>query len=187
VQYVTLSVDVTQGCLANQFTPPQDIRYQKYVVGTEPRMKVCKEPSSYQLLTVPSVVGTRQEQAVSALQTAGFTVKVRYDSASTQRTGFVIGQDPSGGNRAEQTSTVSITVAGAGGATATVPDVLGMSQERATKTLADAGFEVTVVKDHECSPSSPSCDYRKGAVWSQSPGADDDAASGSTVTIVVNP
>jgi penicillin-binding protein 1A len=187
VQYVTLSIDITQGCLANQFTPPQDIRYQKYVVGTEPKMKVCKEPSSYQLLPIPSVVGTRQEKAVAALQAAGFTVKVRYDAASTQRTGFVIGQDPSGGDRAEQTSTVSITVAGPGDPTATVPDVLGLSQERATRTLADAGFEVTVVRDHECSPSSPSCDYAKGAVWSQSPGADEDAAPGSTVTIVVNP
>jgi 1A family penicillin-binding protein len=187
VQYVTLKVDITQGCLANQFTPPQDIHYEKYLVGTEPKMKTCKEPSSYQLLAVPSVVGTRQEQAVAALQAAGFTVKVRYDPSSGQRDGFVIGQDPSGGDRALQTSTVTITVAGTGGATATVPDVVGESQERATAALRDAGFEVTVVRDQECSPSDPSCDYRKGAVWSQSPSAGDEAAVGSTVSIVVNP
>jgi penicillin-binding protein 1A len=187
VQYVTLAIDSTQGCLANQFTPPQDIRYQKYVVGTEPKTKVCKEPSSYQLLPVPSVVGTREEQAVATLQAAGFTVKVRNDRSSGQRTGFVIGQDPSGGDRAEQTSTITITVAGSDGTNVTVPDVIGKSQGRASATLANAGFEVTVVKDHECSASSPSCDYRKGAVWSQSPSAGKDAAPGSTVTIVVNP
>jgi penicillin-binding protein 1A len=187
VQYVTLKVDFRQGCLANQFTPPQDIRDERYLVGTEPEMKVCKEPSSYQLLAVPSVVAMRQEQAVAALQGAGFTVKIRYEHASTQRDGFVIGQDPSGGDRALQTSTITITVAGTGGLTATVPDVVGMTRQRATRSLADAGFEVTVVRDQQCSPSSASCEYRKDVVWSQSPGAGDEASPGSTVSIVVNP
>jgi penicillin-binding protein 1A len=187
VQYVTLAVDITQGCLANQYTPPQDVQYQRYVAGAEPRMKVCREPSSYQLLTVPSVVGMREEQAVSALGTAGFTVKVRYDRASGERPGFVVGQNPSGGERAEQTSTVTITVAGRGAGTATVPDVVGSTRREAVATLSDAGFDVTVVRDQECSPSSLSCDYKKDVVWSQSPQADDEAEPGSTVTIVVNP
>jgi penicillin-binding protein 1A len=187
IQYVTLAIDITQGCLANQFTPPQDVQYQRYVAGSEPKVKVCREPSGYQLLTVPSVVGMREGQAVSALTAAGFTVRVSYDRVSGERSGFVIGQSPSGGDRAEQTSTVTITVARREAASATVPDVVGSMQHAAAATLSDAGFDVTVVKDHECSPSSPSCDYRKGVVWSQSPSAEDRADPGSTVTIVVNP
>jgi penicillin-binding protein 1A len=187
VLFVTISIDVTQGCLANQFTPPQDIRTEQYVVGTEPKLKVCKEPSSYQLLTVPSVVGLRQQQAVSTLQGAGFTVRVRYDPTSDQRRGFVIGQDPSGGDRATQTSTVTITVAGPNGETAGVPNVVGMREDRATTVLANAGFEVEVVDDRQCDRADPSCDYRRGVVWSQSPAGGKDAAAGSTVTIVVNP
>ncbi len=187
VQYVTLRIDVTQGCLANQYTPPQDIQLQRYLVGSEPKLKVCKEPSSYQLLTVPSVVGMREALAVAALRNAGFTVRVRYDPSSDQRVGSVIGQDPSGGDRAMQTSTVTITVAGSGGATDAVPDVVGMKRGRASTTLSNAGFDVKIVQDAECQPSDPSCDYRAGVVWSQSPDAGKQAQVGSTVTIVVNP
>jgi membrane peptidoglycan carboxypeptidase len=187
VQYVTVNVDIMQGCIANQFTPPQDIRVERYLVGSEPKMKVCKEPSSYQMLTVPSVVGLRQQQAVAELQGAGFTVRIRYDPASGQRDGSVIGQDPSGGDRALQTSTVTITVAGTGGVTATVPDVVGLARQRATSALLEGGFDVTVVRDRECDPADASCDYRKGVVWSQSPSAGGEAEAGSTVTIVVNP
>jgi penicillin-binding protein 1A len=187
IQYVTISIDITQGCLANQYTPPQDIHAEQYVVGTEPHLKVCKEPTSYQMLAVPSVVGLRQEQAVAALQRAGFTVKLRYDPGSTQRPGFVIGQDPSGGEHAQQTSTVTITISGTDGTTTGVPDVVGMTVDRATTTLANAGFEVSVTKDRQCDPAAASCDNRKGVVWSQSPAAGTDAPTGTTVVVSVNP
>jgi penicillin-binding protein 1A len=186
VQYVSISIDITQGCLANQFTPPQNIRTDTYVVGTEPKLKVCKEPTSYQLLAVPSVVGLRREQAVSALRSAGFTVRVRFDTASSERAGVVIGQSPSGGEQAKQTSTVTITVSGGSGETARVPDVVGMRENRATTVLANAGFEVSVVHEQQCDPPD-ACDYHAGAVWSQSPPGGRDAQTGSTVTIVVNP
>jgi membrane peptidoglycan carboxypeptidase len=187
IQYVTISIDVTQGCLANQYTPPQDIRTEQYVVGTEPHLRVCKEPSSYQTLAVPSVVGLRQDQAVAALQSAGFTVKLRYDPSSMQRNGFVIGQDPSGGDRAQQTSTVTITISGTDRTTTGVPDVVGMTLDRATTALANAGFEVSVTKDRQCNRADTGCDYRKGVVWSQSPAAGNDATSGTTVVVTVNP
>jgi penicillin-binding protein 1A len=187
IQYVTISIDVTQGCLANQYTPPQDIHTEQYVVGTEPHLKVCTEPSSYQTLAVPSVVGLRQDEAVAALQNAGFTVKLRYDPSSMQRDGFVIGQDPSGGERAQQTSTVSITISGTDRTATGVPDVVGMTLDRATTTLANAGFEVSVTKDRQCNRADTGCDYRKGVVWSQSPSAGKDAPSGTTVVVTVNP
>ena len=57
IEYVTLRVDVTQGCLANPFTPPEDIDVLQYVAGSEPTLAVCTQPTEYQLLVVPSVIG----------------------------------------------------------------------------------------------------------------------------------
>ena len=48
VEYVTLRVDVTQGCLANPYTPPRDIDVLQYVAGAEPTLEVCTQPTSYQ-------------------------------------------------------------------------------------------------------------------------------------------
>jgi hypothetical protein len=96
------------GCVANPFTPPQNIETKQYISGTEPT-KVCKEPSSYQYLTVPSVIGLRQGEATSLLRASGFNVSVEY-VASSQPAGTVVAQDPSGGEKAQQTSTVMISV-----------------------------------------------------------------------------
>ena len=110
VDYVTLRVDVTRGCLANPYTPPQDIDVLQYPAGSEPTYEVCTEPSSYQLLVVPSVIGLGRQAAISALHSAGFTVAMVL-APSDQPSGTVIAQDPGGGSRLIQTGTVTITVA----------------------------------------------------------------------------
>jgi hypothetical protein len=74
VDYVTLRVDVTRGCLANPYTSPQDIDVLQYPAGSEPAYEVCTEPSSYQLLVVPSVIGLERQAAISTLHSVGFTV-----------------------------------------------------------------------------------------------------------------
>jgi penicillin-binding protein 1A len=186
VDYVTLRVDVTQGCLANQYTPPQDIESYQYVNGSEPDLEVCTEPSSYQQLTVPSVIGLLREAAVAALHAAGFNVAVEY-APSDQRDDVVIDQEPRGGSSLVQTGTVTITVARGQPEPemADVPNVIGMGQAAATSALRGAGFEVAVLREAECDPSDPSCVYLPGVVWAQSPTGR--AEVGSTVTIRVNP
>ena len=132
VDYVTLRVDVTQGCLANPYTPPGDIDVVQ-VAGAEPTLEVCAEPSSYQLLVVPSVIGLEGQAATTALHNAGFTVAMVL-APSDQPAGTVVSQDPGGGSRQIQTGTVTITVAK--GATepspapdlASVPNVIGMQR-----------------------------------------------------------
>ena len=191
IEYVTLRVDVTQGCLANPFTPPADVRTFQYIVGTEPDKKVCKEPSSYQSLTVPSVVGLLKDAAITALHNAGFNVSIVFEPSSGQPEGTVLSQDPSGGSQLLQTATVTITVAkgspSPSPSIATVPDVVGLTRGAASAALQGAGFVVSVVLQQECDPADPLCDYRQGLVWTQSPGGGRRAAIGSTVTIVVNP
>jgi penicillin-binding protein 1A len=110
VQYVNVSVDVTQDplCLPNQYTLPQNIDSLPFIEGTEPT-KTCREPSSAQQVSVPSVIGMAQSAAEQLLQRAGFFVEVRV-ADSTQPVGTVIAQSPQAGTSAYQTSTVTITV-----------------------------------------------------------------------------
>jgi hypothetical protein len=186
VEYVTLRVDVTRGCLANQYTPPQDIDTYQYVAGTEPSLETCTEPTSYQQLTVPSVIGLDKETATTRLHAAGFNVAVEF-AESDEREGTVIGQDPKGGSSLMQTGTVTITVARGTPEQelVEVPNVIGMGQAAATSTLEAAGFEVVVSRDPQCDPADPGCDYVPGVVWSQQPSGL--AEPGATVTISVNP
>ncbi|HEX6230591.1 MAG TPA: transglycosylase domain-containing protein [Actinomycetota bacterium] len=188
VEYITLRVDVTRGCLANPYTLPQDVKTYRYVAGTEPDLQVCTEPSSFQLLTVPSVIGLREGAAVASLRSAGFTVAVER-APSDQPDGTVIDQDPQAGSRLIQTGTVTITVSEAEPEPieVRVPDVVGASRGAATSTLRQAGFRVAVASDPECDPQDPDCDYRPGVVWSQSPAGGESAPEGSTVTVRVNP
>jgi membrane peptidoglycan carboxypeptidase len=191
IEYVTLRVDVTRGCLANPYTLPKDIRTYRYVAGTEPTLEVCTEPSSYQLLVIPSVIGLEEEEAASQLRFSGFTVAVAY-VASDQPDGIVIAQDPKPGGQLIQNGTVTITVARTEPspeppAKVAVPDVVGMTRGAATSTLRRTGFVVSVTLQPECDPEDPACDYRPGVVWSQTPAGGRTAPEGSTVTIVVNP
>jgi penicillin-binding protein 1A len=110
VSYVNVAVDTTQDplCLPNQYTLPQNIDTVPFIQGTQPT-KTCREPSSAQRVSVPSVMGLGQRAAEDLLERAGFYVDVRL-AGSTQPVGTVIAQSPQAGTSAEQTSTVTITV-----------------------------------------------------------------------------
>ena len=194
VEYVTLRVDVTQGCLANPFTPPQDIDVLQFVAGSEPTLGVCTQPTEYQLLTVPSVIGLDRQAAIATLHGAGFNVAVVLEPPD-QPDGIVIGQDPAAGDRLIQTGTVTITVAkgepepspSPDPEIVTVPNVVGMGQAGATAALTQAGLGVSVSFAQVCDPADPACDYQQGVVWAQSPDGGAEVEAGTTVTIFVNP
>jgi penicillin-binding protein 1A len=191
IHYVTLRVDVKRGCLANRFTPPQDIDVNQWPAGSEPDYEVCTEPSSYQLLVVPSVIGMERQAAIAKLHNAGFTVAMVV-VPSDQPTGSVIAQDPRSGSKLVQTGTVTITVADGAAPSPepvaiTVPTVLGLSRGDASAVLRQAGFHVSVSVQQECDPNSEGCDDRQGVVWSQAPNGGVQANQGATVTIVVSP
>jgi penicillin-binding protein 1A len=191
VDYVTLRVDVTQGCLANPYTPPGDIDVLRFPAGAEPTLEVCTEPSSSQLPVVPSVIGLDRQAATSALHNAGFVVATVFVQSDRQP-GTVIAQDPGGGSRLILTGTVTITVAkGAPEPSvapdlAPVPNVVGMRRGAAEAAIRQAGF-VASVSYAKCDPDDHACDDRQGVVWSQSPDAGAQRERGSTVTIFANP
>ena len=109
-RYISVAVDITQDpyCLPNQYTLMQNVQVLQFVGGTQPQ-QTCTSPTSLQLATVPSAIGLLQSDAEQQLQSAGFLVKVVV-TRSTQPPGTVIYQDPSAGDTAYPTSTITITV-----------------------------------------------------------------------------
>jgi eukaryotic-like serine/threonine-protein kinase len=126
-------------------------------------------------VAVPNVVGQPESVAESTLQAKGFVVSVVPNPASTQPSGTVISQSPSGGT-APPGSKVTITVSGGA---VSVPSVIGDSQQTANQILVTAGFTVTVQQ------GAGPAQYANGTVFSQQPTAGSTAPKGTTVTIFV--
>ena len=84
--------------------------------------------------TVPQVVGMSEEDARAELERAGFAVEVEYRAGDGDY-GTVLSCDPAEGRRADPSAGVRLVVAGE----RTVPAVVGLSEEEATRALYDAG------------------------------------------------
>lgn len=91
---------------------------------------------------VPDVVGNPQSRAVTALESAGYTVDASYVFSASKASGLVQSQTPSGGTPAEFGSTVSITVLTGTPATieVTMPSVVGLTQKEAEDKVRAAGL-----------------------------------------------
>ncbi|MEA2241284.1 MAG: eukaryotic-like serine/threonine-protein kinase [Solirubrobacteraceae bacterium] len=152
-------------------TPPARSQYAE---GTTVRIEVSTGPEQ---LTVPSVTGKTEDDARTVLDQAGFKVAVQQQEDSKKDPGTVLAQNPASG-QAARGSTITITVAIAP-KQITVPDVVGRSQNTATKTLSGRGFEVGV---EEVPVDTADQD---GLVQKQSPAGDKKVDRGSTVTITI--
>ncbi len=127
-------------------------------------------------LPVPNVVGKTTDQARAALDDFKVTVTEKEDDEA--QAGTVIEQDPAEG-RLARGATVRLTIAVESKQIA-VPNVVGRSQNSATKTLSGRGFEVVA---EEVTVDSPNQD---GLVQEQSPTPDGGRVDrGTTVTISV--
>ncbi len=127
---------------------------------------------------VPDVVGKTEDDARSALQTAGLTVTVVEKEDDKADPGTVLSQDPGSGAKAGHGSAITITVATAP-SMVTVPDVVGHSQNKATEALSGRGLKVVPENAPVDSPD------QDGIVQSQDPESGAKRDRGSTVTIQV--
>jgi beta-lactam-binding protein with PASTA domain/tRNA A-37 threonylcarbamoyl transferase component Bud32 len=128
-------------------------------------------------VTVPEVVGVDEPSARAALTREGFDVESSRRSDDKPR-GTVIGQDPAGGSKAEEGSTVQITVSD-GPATARVPPVEGLTYASAKARLEKAGFKVS-------RRDAANDTVERGRVISSTPGEGTEADRGETVELVVS-
>jgi serine/threonine-protein kinase len=126
---------------------------------------------------VPNVVGQDEATATQILRDADFVVEVQRANSNDVASGFVISQDPPGG-QAKKGSTVVIVVS-AGPELSSVPGVIGIGEGDAVATLQNQGFVVNV---QDLTANNPEED---GIVLDQDPGGGAEVAPGSTVTIYV--
>ena len=126
---------------------------------------------------VPDVIGDSEARATLTLQNAGFEV----DSDQVQNSAAldtVVETDPFKGSKAEEGSTVTITVS-LGPGTVEVPRLAGLPLGDAKANLKDAGFDFSVVRQ-------PSGNVKRGVVISSSPDEGFAAEPGETVTLTVS-
>jgi eukaryotic-like serine/threonine-protein kinase len=128
---------------------------------------------------VPGVVGEDLNTARTQLQNAGFTIGPPIQVTGTQKAGIVISQDPQGGTKAKDGSTVSLTVSSGPGSTA-VPTVVGETVAQAKSSLEIANL--TVGKQLQESNTQ----FAKGRVIETSPAAGTNVPIGSAVTLIVS-
>jgi resuscitation-promoting factor RpfB len=139
-------------------------------------MDVIATPSESpqpELAKVPAVMKLSVNQARSRLHAAGFIVLV-VAKYSQQAPGTLLAVSADAGSKKKVGSSVSVTVAKS---YPTVPNVIGLSQAKATSKLKSAGYNV-VVNKQESSQTS-------GTVISVDPATGTDRLPGRSVTIVV--
>ncbi|MGI6069903.1 MAG: Stk1 family PASTA domain-containing Ser/Thr kinase [Blautia sp.] len=141
-----------------------------------------KRSSGNPTLTIPEVLGRTQADAQQMLEDMGFAVEVTksYDNDYNYEIGQVMAVSPEEGSEASAGSTVTITVSlGIEGYSATVPDVVGMTEEEAKAALTNAALTYEVV-------SQMSDEVEAGKVISQDVEAYSEVDKETTVTITVS-
>jgi eukaryotic-like serine/threonine-protein kinase len=154
------------------------------VPPTQPPAKPTTAPVG--MSTVPSVVGKTEAEASKMVRDAGLTVKLEERRALGLREGIVVDQDPKSG-QVLAGSTVTIFIGrpiapnlpkpAPKQGFVLMPNVGGMDEKEARKTLEDAGFKVSI--EREEAPG------RKGQVIDQNPGAGDSIRPERQVRITI--
>jgi len=162
--------DVEKGRVMDQ-NPNAGTRIQK---GDRVTLLVSTGPPK---TSVPDVVGMNYGDAVQTLNDAKLKAQ-KHEVFSQKPAGQVVDQDPQAGQQVVQGTEVVLDVS-KGAKQVSVPNVVGMSQDEATSTLQQAGFQVS-------STEAPSDSTPQGVVSDQSPDGGTQADKGSTVTITVS-
>jgi beta-lactam-binding protein with PASTA domain/predicted Ser/Thr protein kinase len=145
-------------------------------VGSPVTMRVSR---GVEQVEVPNLVGQSEDDARNALQDAGLSVgEVTEQESADEEPGTVLEQDPAAGEQVDRDSSVGLVVA-AEPPDVAVPDVVDLTEEEATATLEDAGFEVRVRDQPATSPD------QEGVVLDQAPDPGEERPEGSTIRIAV--
>ncbi|MDR3685663.1 MAG: PASTA domain-containing protein [Coriobacteriia bacterium] len=130
-------------------------------------------------VSVPSVTGRSEADAVSSIQAAGLAPKVYRQSSASVAKGVVIGQMPPAGTQTAKGGTIGIEVSTGPEALVGVPNVTGKSESEARSAIESAGFVVETT-------DQPSADVAKGTVVAQLPVSGSKAPAGSTVVLAIS-
>lgn len=123
--------------------------------------------------TIPEVVGLSQPEAVDALAAKGFVAQA-VEVKSDDPQGTVLSSDPEQGHRAEEGSTVTLSVA----VPRIVPAIVGATSEEAAQALEAEGFTAVTYTEEKSNEAA-------GTVLAVSPEAGTEAKSGDAITVTV--
>ena len=127
---------------------------------------------------VPKVAGMSKDDAISAIENAKLKAEIVEETSKKVQEGYVISQETDANTEVDAGETVKIHVS-TGVEKATVPGVVGKSQDEAKKALQDLGFVVTVTTAEDSSKDN-------GVVLKQSLDEGKTIEKGSAITITVN-
>ncbi|MFJ8466473.1 Stk1 family PASTA domain-containing Ser/Thr kinase [Streptomyces swartbergensis] len=124
----------------------------------------------------PNFVGETKQSAEKLATNADLELSFTNKPCENQAKGNICSQDPTAGTDVKKGDTISLVVS-TGAPKVTVPDVTGLTYEKAQATLEDKGFQV----DQKTEES----DRTPGVVIEQDPKGDTDQEKGSTITLTV--
>jgi serine/threonine-protein kinase len=113
-----------------------------------------KTEAATNTVAVPNVVQLQQAAAVSLLQQYALTAAPKAEASTDVPAGLVIRSDPAADVVVAKQSTVTIYVS-SGPSQATVPKVLGLTQDDATALIEHAGLSVKTVVQDNSDPTIP--------------------------------
>ncbi len=162
------SEDVPSGRVISQQPQPGDL----VSAGDRVDFVLSTGPPQIEL---PDVVGQSKDEAAATLRDKGLRV-VLTERDEDNPTDEVVEMQPPAGTGVSEGSKVTLFWSDG---PETVPDVVGKTEEEATKLIEDAGFKVSTVPDN-------ATEAEKGTVLQQNPSAGQSLDKGSTVTLVVS-
>ena len=168
------NTDVEENYIISQ-EPTYVEGYNRVKEGSEVKVVVSKGTEKTK---VPKVVGMSKDDAIEAIENAKLKAEIVEESSKKVQEGYVINQDTDANTEVNAGETVKIHVS-TGTEKATVPGVVGKSQDEAKKMLQDLGFVVTVTTSEDNSKNN-------GVVLKQSLDEGKSVDKGSAITITVN-
>ncbi|MFF5156165.1 Stk1 family PASTA domain-containing Ser/Thr kinase [Streptomyces sp. NPDC000348] len=128
------------------------------------------------MVATPNFVGETKADAEQLAVNGDLKLTFKEEPCEDQSKGKICSQDPAAGTKVDKDSTVNLTVS-TGAPKVTVPDVQGLTYEKAKSQLEEKGF--TVEQETEVSDQTP------GVVIGQDPEGDTEQEKGSTITLTV--
>ena len=168
------NTDVEENYIISQ-EPTYVEGYNRVKEGSEVKVVVSKGTEKTK---VPKVVGMSKDDAIETIENAKLKAEIVEESSKKVQEGYVINQETDANTEVNAGETVKIHVS-TGTEKATVPGVVGKSQDEAKKMLQDLGFVVTVTTSEDNSKDN-------GVVLKQSLDEGKSVDKGSAITITVN-
>jgi len=129
--------------------------------------------------TVPDVVGNRQDEAVRALQEAGYLLgDVSFVATTTVPLGMIAATQPPAGERLKEGEPVSIAIASFDGSRVLVPTLTGLSQLTAENAATTLSLTPVVVEQYSDQPT--------GEVFDQVPVPGSEVDANSQLVLLIS-